>query len=52
MTGSQYVPPGDVKFQLVYDRVNVPNPLALLQGWQQTTRQTFHFTDFSRVFCI
>ena len=24
----------------------------LIQGWQQTTRQTFHFTDSSRVFCI
>ena len=24
----------------------------LIQGWQQTTRQSFHFTDSSRVFCI
>ena len=25
---------------------------VLVQGWYQTTNQTFHFTDSSRIFCI
>ena len=34
------------------ENVMVLTQSILIQGWQQTTRQTFHFTDSSRVFCI
>ena len=42
----------EIKNEGLSENIIVLTQFVLIQWWQQTTSHTFHFTDYSRVYCI